>query len=151
MVEDAQDGSRRGVSPGLGLRGQRTLGIDALCKLGGDPCTVDRSAWSHSDPRQAGKAADSLKTLWWGTTELRMRAEIRAGELLDEMVEKGERHRQGGTGANQSQKSQRATSAPTLKELGVTKSQSSRWQQLAALPKEEQEEKEEKMVQSPTY
>src|SRR6516165_4745598 len=72
-------------------------------------------------------------TLIKQATEIRMRAERRAGELLIEMAERGERH-VGGSGANQhKQKSQAATPAPTLSDLGITKTQSSRWQELAEL------------------
>jgi hypothetical protein len=76
-------------------------------------------------------------------TEMRMRAEIRAGELLREMAERKERH----DGKNLNGKtvlgSPRATpeGAPKLSDLGVTKTQSSRWQRLAALSPERQEEK----------
>jgi hypothetical protein len=76
-------------------------------------------------------------------TEIRMRAEIRAGELLREMAERKERH----DGKNLNGKtvlgSPRATpeKAPKLSDLGVTKTQSSRWQRLAALSPERQEEK----------
>jgi hypothetical protein len=61
------------------------------------------------------------------TTELRLRAARRGGEILKEMGEKGERD-PGGRG--------RIGSRPKtqLGHLGVTKSQSSRWQKLAALP-----------------
>jgi hypothetical protein len=56
---------------------------------------------------------------------LRIEAQARAGELLREMVDRGERERRGGDRA----KSHDAT----LPDLGVTKSESSRWQRLAAV------------------
>jgi hypothetical protein len=63
-------------------------------------------------------------------TEIRLRAERRAGELLREMRENGERD--SGSGDRQSEKAklQRSTQ---LSDLGVTKTQSSRWQKLARL------------------
>jgi hypothetical protein len=67
-------------------------------------------------------------------TEIRKRAEIRAGELLAEAAERGERHSGRGD-----QKSGSQAATPKLSDIGVTKSQSSRWQQMAALPKDEQE------------
>jgi hypothetical protein len=66
-----------------------------------------------------------------------MRAEIRAGELLAEMAEKGERQGDGRP-AKRSQSATVSDAAPpkspaaTLNDIGVSKSQSSRWQQLAA-------------------
>ena len=75
-------------------------------------------------------------------TDIRLRAEIRAGELLAEMKVRGERHKATGRlkGRN-SQGSHVATveAAPKLSDLGVTKTQSSRWQKLAALSRAEQE------------
>jgi hypothetical protein len=65
-------------------------------------------------------------TLIGYATDIRMRAEIRAGELLAEMANKGER------AVRKNMQSQQATSK--LSDLGVTRTQSSRWQKLAALP-----------------
>jgi hypothetical protein len=64
-------------------------------------------------------------TLITQATEIRMRAERRAGEMLVEMAMRGER------AVRKNMKSQPATSK--LADLGVSKTQSSRWQKLAAL------------------
>jgi len=71
-------------------------------------------------------------------TDVRLRAEIRAGELLKEMAATGQRDNGKGN-RNPDLKSQ--AGAPKLSDLGVTKTQSSRWQKLAALSKEKQEAK----------
>jgi N6-adenosine-specific RNA methylase IME4 len=67
-------------------------------------------------------------------TELRKRAEDRAGTLLREMAERGERARGGGDLRKELQPA-------TLSSIGVTKTQSSRWQAFAALPSEIKEAK----------
>jgi N6-adenosine-specific RNA methylase IME4 len=69
-------------------------------------------------------------TLITQATEIRMRAERRAGELLIEMAERGERD-SGKGNRNPILKSQAAT--PKLSELGISKTQSSRWQELARI------------------
>jgi hypothetical protein len=65
-----------------------------------------------------------------------MRAEIKAGELLSTMNRKKPGDNQHGrTGSNT------VLPPPKLSDLGVSKMQSSRWQKLAALSKDQQEEK----------
>lgn len=62
-------------------------------------------------------------------TEIRLRAERKAGEILIEMKERGERQKPG-----EYQKSSDTILAPTLSELGISPDQSSKWQQLAVVP-----------------
>jgi hypothetical protein len=72
-------------------------------------------------------------------TEIRIRAERRAGELIGGM-------RQNGTLQKQAQPVKNLTSRPPrLNDLGITYDQSSQWQQLAAVPAEEFE----KAISSP--
>jgi N6-adenosine-specific RNA methylase IME4 len=68
-------------------------------------------------------------------TEIRMRAEIRAGELLAQM--KTRRERDQGKAVKGSRVAT-PTNLPTLSDLGVNKTQSSRWQRLAAMTPEKQ-------------
>jgi len=77
-------------------------------------------------------------------TEIRMRAEIRAGELLAQMKSRGERDQ--GKAAKGSRVAT-PTALPTLSDLGVNKTQSSRWQKLAAMPPEKQEQTIHRRVQ----
>jgi hypothetical protein len=63
-------------------------------------------------------------------TEIRLRAERRAGELLAETPNAPAGRKKIGSG------SQPISVPPTLADLGITKTQSSKWQKLAALPPE---------------
>jgi hypothetical protein len=86
----------------------------------------------------AKQAKDS--TLITQATEIRMRAERRAGELLAEMKTNKQRH--SGRG-DQRKKAGSHAATPLLSDLGVTKTQSSRWQALASLDSEAFEAKVE--------
>jgi N6-adenosine-specific RNA methylase IME4 len=65
-------------------------------------------------------------------TEIRERAERRAGELLTEMRERGERQGDG--------KPSRGATVSRLTDLGITKTQSSRWQAKAKLSEDDFEQ-----------
>jgi len=65
-------------------------------------------------------------------TEIRLRAERRAGELLAQMKERGEREARGGDRKSKCSAST-LIAPPQLADLGITKSQSSNWQRLAAI------------------
>jgi hypothetical protein len=67
-------------------------------------------------------------------TEIKLRAERRAGELLDELAKLGQRHTQRKGGSTVSA---RSDTVPTLEKLGITRDQASDWQKLAALPERE--------------
>jgi N6-adenosine-specific RNA methylase IME4 len=73
-------------------------------------------------------------------TEIRLRAERRAGELLAQMKARGERQKAGDQTLKRNG-SVAAPLAPKLADLGVTKKQSANWQKLAALPEETFEQK----------
>ena len=60
--------------------------------------------------------------------ETKLRAERKGGELLKEM------QKNKGGGDTSKHRLHRATSAPSLKDLGIEKTQSMRWQQIADLP-----------------
>ena len=66
-------------------------------------------------------------------TEIKVRAERRCGELLTR-TEKNTGA--AGTGSNQHVVRSNDTTAPTLADMGLTKDESSRYQQLAAMPDE---------------
>jgi hypothetical protein len=79
--------------------------------------------------KQAGNSDAELRA-----QEVRMRAERHCGMLLKEMQKR--RARATGHG-DQKSESRHATPISTLKDLGVTKDQSYRWQKMAEIPNKE--------------
>lgn len=86
----------------------------------------------------ARQAKDQELILW--ATEIKVRAERRAGEMLTQMAERGERARQGDgpkfDPANSSIEELVTEKPKTLAELGVSKRESHRWQSLASMSEE---------------
>jgi hypothetical protein len=81
------------------------------------------------------KPTQNRTNIMFYTAELKIRAERTVGELLAEMEKnKGELKR---GEFKQSPRSHDATTVNTLKDIGINKSQSSRWQQLAAIPEDD--------------
>lgn len=76
------------------------------------------------------RQANDTKLVEWAT-EIKVRAERKAGQMLSEMnLNRGSM----GSGSNQHEVRSHDVTAPKLSELGITKNQSSRWQKLAAVP-----------------
>lgn len=77
----------------------------------------------------ARQAKDTEMIQW--VTEIKVRAERKAGEMLSSM----EKHPGAkGVGSNQHEVRSHDVTAPKLSDLGITKNESSRWQKLAAIP-----------------
>lgn len=77
----------------------------------------------------ARQAKDTEMIQW--VTEIKVRAERKAGEMLASM----EKHPGAkGVGSNQHEVRSHDVTAPKLSDLGITKNESSRWQKLAAIP-----------------
>jgi len=83
--------------------------------------------------------------------QIRLRAERRAGELLKEMKQNGQRQKAGdNAGAHRGSPRRSSNGATTLRDLGLTCDQSSKWQQLADIPEKEFETELAKPGPKPT-
>ncbi|MGD2111665.1 MAG: MT-A70 family methyltransferase, partial [Phycisphaerae bacterium] len=84
----------------------------------------DKAEALRAYSKQAGESLEMQNDC----AEIKIRAERRAGELLQEM------HKNGGGRPTKTRNTMLQVSGPTLLELGVTRMQSSRWQTIAAIP-----------------
>ncbi|WP_426343093.1 hypothetical protein ACN9MU_16595 [Pseudoduganella sp. R-32] len=82
----------------------------------------------------ARQAKDTEMIQW--ATEIKVRAERKAGEMLRDAADRGERATNVGNVNQHTRVSHDTTPTPTLSDIGITRDQSSRWQQLAAMPDE---------------
>lgn len=137
---EARLGERRGgANPqNFGeLRGRESAEVAAEKADFGNPETYPHAKQIRDKARAlevyAQQAMDSESERW--VHEIRMRAERRAGELLKETKASGERTKPADT-LRQGPLSRRATTGKTLTDLGISRDQSSRWQQLAEVPDE---------------
>lgn len=114
---------------------------DAMCTAIAACCRVDEAAEIRRKARAleiyAKQALNTEAERRCG--EIRLRAEHRAGELLKEMGRNGERHDGTSAGPGRGKKGvvRHDTFPKTLGELGITRDQSSKWQQLAGIPEGE--------------
>lgn len=81
----------------------------------------------------ARQAKDTELVQW--ATEIKVRAERKAGELLRQSADRGERFPAGGPRSKQAE-SHADIRPATLEEIGITNTQSSRWQSLAGMSEE---------------
>jgi hypothetical protein len=124
-------------------RGKHMLQLiryEAACRAPAEATRVDevKDICDKATAMQAYAAQAQDTQLIGYATEIRFRAERRGGELLIELRLNGGRD-PGGHGKRI--ESQAATQLPKLEDLGVTKTQSSRWQRPAKLPDERFQEK----------
>lgn len=85
---------------------------------------------------QKAQTIDKVIAIRNAAAELRLRAERRAGEMLRDGTEKGDRQAVGRPRNGDKD----VTISPKLSEIGISKKQSSRWQSIAAIPEEKFEQ-----------
>jgi hypothetical protein len=89
---------------------------------------AQRAAKLAEGQRLAAEVVDAASDAANDAAAIRNEAQAKAGEMLRQMAERGQRE----TGGRPQKPSQAAT--VSLDDLGVTRSESSRWQQVAAVP-----------------
>jgi N6-adenosine-specific RNA methylase IME4 len=126
------------VRPGIAANNAMPGGVtlvhyDAACRALAEAHRVDEAKTIRDKAMAMQVYAKQAKDreLIAKATSIRLRAERRAGQLLVEMADNGERAQ---PGDKESGRGKKLLSRPTLSDLGINKSQSSRWQQLAAMP-----------------
>lgn len=114
------------AEPLLVLRIEEARALLAQCRRVDEAKQIRDQAQAIGAYLRQQRASEGVQN---DAAEIKLRAERRLGELIAEQ----DKHKGGGD--TRKHKSQRATSAPpTLKDLGITKSQSSRWQDIAKVP-----------------
>jgi len=88
----------------------------------------DRAEMLRAYAKQAGESLDMQNQC----AEIKLRAERRAGEILKEQ----DKNEGGRPPENQSHDATSYSKPPTLEDIGINKSQSSRWQQIAGVPEQ---------------
>lgn len=90
---------------------------------------AQRAAKLAQAQRMAAGVVEAANAAANDAAAVRIEAQAKAGELLHELRDRGEIVRHGGDRAR--------SQAATLLDLGISKSDSSRWQQVAAIPSEQ--------------
>lgn len=108
---------------------------DAACRAVAECKAVDEvKDWrDKAAALQAYARQAKNKQLEVDAAEIRIRAERRLGQMLEQSAESGERQTRGGD-------AQAKSSLPTLADMGISKDLSARAQQIASIPEEEFEQ-----------
>ncbi len=96
---------------------------------------AERAAKLFNAERRAAEVVEAATAAANDAAAVRIEAQAKAGELLAQMAASGERHGQRGDHVSESHAATRS-----LHDLGVSRSESSRWQQVAAIPQEERQQ-----------
>jgi len=89
--------------------------------------SMAKAAQAYAQAQGLGDEAEAY------AREIQLLAARKAGEVLKQMAEAGERAKPGSAGG----RGNRSSTVPTIKDLGITADQSARWQRIAAVPDDE--------------